>query len=147
MRRKKDDKRVLRPGNGRNNKRNSRSLNLGFNSRNNNSRRNRNYGPNNRAKKQKKRSRKTVLLMSLVLIAFVVGAGIGVIMSFDDGTDNNTNETHIENVTVEMTSNLNNDSDHVYYDEGDQVDFNENKSSEILGADENPYYYDDGLSH
>ncbi len=147
MRRKKDDKRVLRPGNGRNNKRNSRSLNLGFNSRNNNSRRNRNYRPNNRAKKQKKRSRKTVLLMSLVLIAFVVGAGIGVIMSFDDGTDNNTNETHIENVTVEMTSNLNNDSDHVYYDEGDQVDFNENKSSEILGADENPYYYDDGLSH
>ena len=85
--------------------------------------------------------------MSLVLIAFVVGAGIGVIMSFDDGTDNNTNETHIENVTVEMTSNLNNDSDHVYYDEGDQVDFNENKSSEILGADENPYYYDYGLSH
>ena len=139
MRRKKDDKRVLRPGNGRNNKRNSRSLNLGFNSRNNNSRRNRNYRPNNRAKKQKKRSRKTVLLVILVLFAFIVGAGIGILLSFDDGTEDVKNETHYENVTVEMTTNLNK-SKGVVFDESDRVDFNQNKTSQILDVEKNPYY-------
>ena len=147
MRRKKDDKRVLRPGNGRNNKRKGRSLNLSFKGRNNNPRRNRDTRPNNRVKKQKKRSRKTGLLMILVLIAFVIGAGIGVLMSFDNGSDNSTNETHVENVTVEMTSNLNNSSKYVSFDDADSVDYNENQSSGILGVEDNPYYNDDGLSH
>ena len=147
MRRKKDDKRVLRAGNGRNNKRNSRSLNLGRKGRNNNSHRNRNARPNHRVKKEKKRSRKTVLLMILVLVAFVIGAGIGVLMSFDNGTDNADNETHVENVTVEMTSNLSNDSGYAYFDDADHVDYNANQSSEILGVEDNPYYNDDGLSH
>ena len=147
MRRKKDDKRVLRPGNGRNNKRKGRSLNLSFKGRNNDPRRNRDTRPNNRVKKQKKRSRKTVLLMILVLIAFVIGAGIGVLMSFDNGSDNSTNETHVENVTVEMTSNLNNSSKYVSFDDADSVDYNENQSSGILGVEDNPYYNDDGLSH
>lgn len=141
MRRRKDDKRVLRPGNGRNSKRNRRTPNLSF-SRNNKSRRNNPVRQNNRVKKQNKRSKKTVLLMIMVLFAFVIGAGAGVLMSFDDGNENN--ETHIQNVTIEMTSNLTNDSNQVTFDEGDDVDYNQNSSSGILGAEDNPYYNDDG---
>ncbi|MBQ2653740.1 MAG: hypothetical protein IJF83_09290 [Methanobrevibacter sp.] len=136
MRRRKDDKRVLRPGNGRNNKRNRRAPNLSFNR--NKSRRNNPVRSNNRVKKEKKRSKKTVLLMILVLFAFVIGAGAGVLMSFDDGNENN--ETHIQNVTIEMTSNLTNNSNQVTFDEGDDVDYNQNASSGILGAEDNPYY-------
>ncbi len=147
MRRKKDDKRVLRPGNGRNNKRNGRSLNLGFKGENNSSRRNRTTRPNHRVRKEKKRSRKTVLLMILVLMAFVIGAGIGVLLSFDNGTDNADNETHVENVTVEMTSNLSNDSGYLYFDDADHVDYNANQSSEIIGVEDHAYYNDDGLGH
>ena len=142
MRRKKDNKRVLRAGNGRNNKRNRRTPNLSFKGRNNNSRRNNPARPN-MPKKQKKRSKKTVLIMIIILVAFVIGAGMGVLMSLDDGTDNN--ETHVQNVTKEMTSNLNNTSNQVIFDEEDAVDYNENQSSGILGAEDNPYYNDDGL--
>lgn len=137
MRRKKDDKRVLRAGNGRNNKRNRRTPNLSFRSRNNRDVRSPNRYNAKRVKKQKKRSKKTVLLMIMVLLAFVIGAGIGIILSFDDGSGNN--ETHVENVTVEMTSNLN-ESKNITFDESDHVDFNENQTSEILGTEENPYY-------
>jgi hypothetical protein len=129
MRRKKDDKRVLRRGNGRNNKRNRRTPNLSFNNRNSPAIQH----------NQKKRSGKTVLLVIIVLFAFIIGAGIGVLLSFDDGTVDEKNETHYENVTVEMTTNLNNTTD-VVFDESDRVDFNENKSSGLLGVEQNPYY-------
>lgn len=150
MRRKKDDKRVLRRGNGRDAKKHRMPTNI-IKRNNNNGPRNRNpYRSRNdnwnRNRKPKKRSRKTVLLMILVLVAFIIGAGIGVMMSFDNGTSSEDNETHIENVTVEMTTHLNETED-VVFDESDAVDFNENQSSEILGAEQNPYYYDDGLEH
>lgn len=137
MRRKKDNKTVLRRGNGRDNKRNRRTPNFSLKNRNNDNR----YAPaaHNNYKKQKKRSRKTVLLMILILFAFIVGAGIGILLSFDDGTEDAKNETHYENVTVEMTTHLN-ESKGVVFDESDRVDFNENKTSQILGAENNPYY-------
>lgn len=136
MRRKKDNKTVLRRGNGRENKRNRRTPNFSLKNRNNNR-----YAPaaHNNYNKQKKRSRKTVLLMILILFAFIVGAGIGILLSFDDGTEDAKNETHYENVTVEMTTHLN-ESKGVVFDESDRVDFNENKTSQILGAENNPYY-------
>ena len=149
MRRKKDDKRVLRRGNGRDTKQRRSPANIikrNNNSRNKNTYRNRNDNWN-RNRKPKKRSRKTVFLMILVLVAFIIGAGIGVMMSFDNGTNSTAeNETHVENVTVEMTTHLNK-TEEVVFDESDAVDFNENQSSEILGAEQNPYYYDDGLGH
>ncbi|WP_407408862.1 hypothetical protein [Methanobrevibacter sp.] len=149
MRRKKDDKRVLRRGNGRDTKKHRRPTNI-IKRNNNNGPRNRNSYRSrndnwNRNKKPKKRSRKTVLLMILVLVAFIIGAGIGVMLSFDNG-NSGENETHVENVTVEMTTHLN-ETKEVVFDESDAVDFNENQSSEILGAEDNPYYYDDGLGH
>ena len=132
MRRKKDNKRVLRRGNGNNNKRNRRTPHVSIKDRHINSNR------NNGVRKEKKRSGKTVLLMILVLVAFIVGAGAGILLSFDDGTSDQ-NETHYENVTVEMTTNLN-ESNNVIFEEADHVDFNENQSSTILDADKNPYY-------
>ena len=151
MRRKKDDKRVLRRGNGRDTKKNRRPAIIkrnNNNSRNMNTYRSRNDNWNrNRNRKPKKRSRKTVFLMILVLVAFIIGAGIGVMMSFDqENNATESNETHVENVTVEMTTHLN-ETEEVVFDESDAVDFNENRSSEILGAEKNPYYYDDGLGH
>lgn len=143
MRRKKDDKRVLRAGNGRNtrnNRRNNNRRSFGFSN-------NRSSAPHaRRPKKQKKRSAKTVFLMIMVLMAFVIGAGIGVMLSFDHGNENAENETHIENVTVEMTTNLN-ETEQVTFDEADAVDYNENYTDIIL-KDENREYYDqDDMGH
>ena len=152
MRRKKDDKRVLRAGNGINNQKKSRlpSFKRNNNKRNisysfNNNRYNRQYSRNNNYNNQKKRSGKSVLIMIIILLAFIVGAGAGIFMSFEaennatNITNNTTDAPHVENVTVEMTSNLNKSKD-VTFDESDAVDFNENKSAEILGVEDNPYY-------
>ncbi|MBQ2665628.1 MAG: hypothetical protein IJF99_02465 [Methanobrevibacter sp.] len=80
------------------------------------------------AKKKRKANKTLVFLMVFALIAFVIGAGIGVSLSLDDGSDDGP---HYENVTDEMTSNLN-QSDQVIFDEDvDRVDFNENESSMI----------------
>lgn len=130
MRRKKDDKRVLRRGNGKNN-----------DSRRPPHMRNRQNNNNNTTTKS---SGKTVVLMIFVLVAFIIGAGIGVVLSFENVNTNTTegveNGTHVENVTVEMTTNLTNKTGQVTFDEADAVDFNENKSSELLGVEDNPYY-------
>ena len=137
MRGRKDDKRVLRAGNGRNNNRKSRGSPFGGN------RNNRQYsrGEKNYNKK-KKRSGKTVLIMIIVLLAFIIGAGAGVFMSFEAANNEtaNNNTTHIENVTVEMTTNLNESNDEVVFEEADAVDYNENESAKILGVEDNPYY-------
>lgn len=78
--------------------------------------------------------------MIMILLAFVIGAGIGVILSFDKGVEDTNNETHIENVTVEMTTNVNH-TEPVTYDEADAVDYNENQTDFIL-QDEDKVYYD-----
>lgn len=75
----------------------------------------------------------------MVLLAFVIGAGMGVMFSFDSGNDD-ANETHVENVTVEMTTHLN-ETEEITFDEADAVDFNENQTEFIL-KDENREYYD-----
>ena len=130
--RKKEDKRVLRSprdSNARNNKRirrrnsnppqNNHKLRRKHNPRNNDKIRNRNsYGA---AKKQNKTSKTTLIIMIIALLAFVVGAGAGVTMAL--GSDHNDTPQY-ENVTVEMTTHLNN-SDGVYFDEiEDHIDFN-----------------------
>lgn len=121
MRRKKDDKRVLRSGNGRQN--NSRRIRR----RKDNAR---SFAPNrppvnHRRTKKKRKANKTILFfMVLALVAFVIGAGIGVTLSLDDGSDDGP---HYENVTKEMTTNLNHTN--VVFDENyDAIDYNENQS-------------------
>lgn len=148
MRRKKDDKRVLRPGNGNYNKNkgrkssfnrnnNRRSIKSSFMKKNNNRQYSRRNGKYN---KQNKGGGKTVLIMIIILLAFIIGASAGVFLSFESTNNDTTNNTtHIENVTVEMTTNLNK-TDDVVFDEADAVDFNENQSAEILGVENNPYY-------
>lgn len=133
MRRNKDDKRVLRSGNGQQNK-SKRFRRVNNNSRRNSqnrfSRNSRRFAPNNpytnhprRVRKKKKANKTLVFLMVLALVAFVIGAGIGVSLSLDDGVDDGP---QYENVTKEMTSNLN-QSDQVVYDEDyDRIDYNEN---------------------
>jgi len=63
-------------------------------------------------------------------------------MSFEAANNEtaNNNTTHIENVTVEMTTNLNESNDEVVFEEADAVDYNENESAKILGVEDNPYY-------
>ena len=118
MRRKKDDKRVLvSPRDARKNKsRRQKIRRPTSNSRNNNR-----TTPRNK----RKRSGLTVFLMILALVAFVIGAGIGISLSFDDGSDDGP---HWVNVTEEMTTNLN-DTEPVYYDSQlDDIDFNSNET-------------------
>jgi len=70
-----------------------------------------------------------MIVVIIALISFVIGAGIGVSLSFEN---NNVDEgPHFENVTKEMTSNLNETED-IYYDKStDAVDFNANDTSQL----------------
>ena len=127
MRRKKDDKRVLIPRSSpqhvsnRNKNRSKRNRNT-RNSRNNRINRNNRYNQ----QQKKPRSRLTLFLMILAIVGFVIGAGIGVSLTFDDGGDDEG--PHIENVTKEMTTNLTDNDNSVIYDKDvDSVDYNSNQ--------------------
>lgn len=130
MRRKKDDKRVLRSGNGRQS--NSRRLKSNRHFIPRRQKNNVGYGnPRNpRIRRTKsKRSKKLVLVMIIALLAFVIGAGIGISLSFDNGDADEG--PHYQNVTKNMTSNLNETED-VYYDKTtDAIDYNENTTSQL----------------
>lgn len=133
MKRSNDDKRVLRSGNGRqsnsrNQKRNNRQV-FSRNQRKNRYPRTYQNSVNPRTRRnRKKRSNKLVFLMILALVAFVIGAGIGVSLSLDDGSDEGPK---YENVTKDMTTNLN-DTEEVYFDKTtDDVDYNENETSQL----------------
>ncbi len=129
MRRKKDDKRVLvSPRHNRNPPKSRRR------------RKNHNYyhNPNYNQRKRKKTNGLTLALMILALVAFVVGAGIGISLSFDNGSQDEG--PHYENVTKEMTTNLN-DTEPIYFEKYvDDVDFNSNKTLEEYNVTEKPSY-------
>ena len=131
MRRKKDDKRVLVSPRETRKKANKRQL-LG-----NRNRRIRNANNYNNDVKKSKTSKITLFLMIFALVAFVVGAGLGMIWN----TEDNTHEApHWINVTEEMTTNLN-DTEPVYYDASvDDVDFNSNQTLTELNATSEPSY-------
>lgn len=106
-RRRKDDKRVLKSRyNPPPHKRGRRNQNR--------------YG---QPRKPRKTSKTTLFLIILVLVAFVVGAAIGVSMALGVFDDNN--ETHFENVTVEMTTNLNDVNQTEFDYDVDQIDYND----------------------
>ena len=131
MRRKKDDKRVLVSPRETRKKANKRQL-LG-----NRNRRIRNANNYNNNVKKSKTSKITLFLMIFALVAFVVGAGLGMIWNAED----NTHEApHWINVTEEMTTHLN-DTEPVYYDASvDDVDFNSNQTLTELNATSEPSY-------
>ena len=127
MRRKKDNKRVLvsprdnRQKNSRRKIRRSSSTPI----------------PRSNPRNKTKRSRRTVFLMILALLAFVVGAGIGISLSFDNGDDDGP---HWVNVTKEMTTDVNNTEPVIYdYDE-DYIDFNDNETVNELKLTTEPGY-------
>lgn len=139
---------VLRPGNQQPPKKRSFLKRNNRNSRNERiSRNNRSYGNNYYNGQSKPRSKKTILILILILVAFITGAGVGISFSLDDGVDSGP---HYENVTVEMTTNVTNDSSEVAYDENiDNADYNDPDSVE---QSQNAYaeslydeygYYDD----
>ena len=112
LRRKKDDKRVLKPrysSHPQNNKRRGR----------NNSRV---PGTPRTPRKPRKTSRGTLFFIILVLVAFVIGAGIGVSLALghDDDADQGP---HVKNVTKEMTNNLTKNPTEFDY-EMDYIDYN-----------------------
>lgn len=141
MRRDKDDKRVLRSGNGRQdasrrnvvrsrkrNKFNNRQFRSGNQVRN-----------KNRNKKKRKTSGTVVLIMIVALIAFVIGAGMGVSLSFEDNSADK--KPQFENVTKKMTTGLNNTSQVSYDKEIGGVDYNENVTSQLnVGVSNNEEY-------
>ena len=133
MRRKKDDKRVLvspRDAHKKNNKRQLIKRN-----RNNRIRHSNNYGNNVR---RSKTSKITIILMVLALLAFVVGAGLGIFWNLDNGSQDDG--PHWINVTEEMTTNLN-ETEPVYYDASvDDVDYNSNQTLTELNVTEEPSY-------
>lgn len=112
MRRKKEDKRVLIPRNNQSNPR--------------------------RQKKQRKKGKhngRFLFIVIVALVAFVIGAGIGISFTFDDGS----NGPEWKNVTKEMTTNVSHNP--VGYDiEEDHVDFNDNETLEKLNITSEPSY-------
>lgn len=64
-----------------------------------------------------------MFLIILALVAFVIGAGIGISMAL--GGSEESSEPQVENVTVEMTSNLS-DVNQDYFDyDADAIDYND----------------------
>lgn len=154
MMRRKDNRMVLRPGNQQPPKkrsffnRNSRDSRNARISRNNRSYGNNRPYPNSYGGNQRKpRSKMTIFILILMLVAFIIGAGVGITFSLDDGEDSGP---HYENVTVEMTTNVTNNSSEVAYDENiDSADYNDPQSvqqSQNAYADSvyNEYGYNDG---
>lgn len=133
MRRKKDDKRVLvspRDAHKKNNRRQLIKRN-----RNNRIRHSNNYGNNVR---RSKTSKITIIIMVLALLAFVVGAGLGIFWNLDSGSQDDG--PHWINVTEEMTTNLN-ETEPVYYDASvDDVDYNSNQTLTELNVTTEPSY-------
>ncbi|WP_405303606.1 hypothetical protein [Methanobrevibacter sp.] len=74
----------------------------------------------NKHRKPRKSSRTTLFVIVLVLVAFVIGAGIGVSMALGGSEDDGP---HVENVTVEMTNNLTKNHTDFDYDM-DYIDYN-----------------------
>lgn len=75
---------------------------------------------------KQKNDGKIVVLMIIALIAFGIGSGIGISMGLGVDSNHTNNTTHVKNVTVEMTSNLDqhNDSEQWVVDEDDITDYN-----------------------
>ncbi|WP_296856912.1 hypothetical protein [uncultured Methanobrevibacter sp.] len=118
MRRKKQDKRVLIPRN------NSSQRSMG-------QRRSPRFMPreqNRRHDAPNKTNGLFMLVVIIALIAFVIGAGFGVSLSFDDGNSTKENVSHVQNVTKEMTTDLNQTNTVSFDKKYDGVDYN-NKSS------------------
>ena len=68
--------------------------------------------------------------MILALVAFIIGSAIGISVSLNQ-QDNQTpenNTTHVQNVTVEMTTNLNKSNEVTFDYDRDYVDFNDNSA-------------------
>ena len=125
----KNDKRVLRSGNGRPKGTSHRNVRRQTDNYSIKNRYQMSKSHNNRrAKKQRKTSGFLVLTMIIALLAFVIGAGIGVSLSLDDGSDNGNDGTGFQNVTSEMMNSANTTT-HVSYDKSvDGVDFNKNQT-------------------
>ncbi|MDO5848339.1 MAG: hypothetical protein Q4P18_02285 [Methanobrevibacter sp.] len=73
---------------------------------------------------------KLVFIMVVALVAFGIGAVAGITIGMDNvnNTDNATEVTHIENVTVNMTTNLSEENAPIYDPDIDHVDFNNNET-------------------
>lgn len=129
MRRKKDDKRVLvSPRDNRQKKSRRQKIRRSKS----------NPMPYNKPKSTSKRSRRTVFLMILALVAFVIGAGIGISLSFENNSDDSGPQW--VNVTKEMTSDLNDTEPVIYDQEADDIDFNDNETVAELNLTTEPGY-------
>ena len=129
MRRKKDDKRVLvSPRDNRQKKSRRQKIRRSKS----------NSMPYNKPKSNSKRSRRTVFLMILALVAFVIGAGIGISLSFENNSDDSGPQW--VNVTKEMTSDLNDTEPVIYDQEVDDIDFNDNETVAELNLTTEPGY-------
>ena len=121
-----NNKRVLRTGNGRprdTSYRNMRRKNDNYSIKNRHqmSKTRNNY----RTRKQRKTSGFLILTMIIALLAFVIGAGIGVSLSLDDGSDNGDDGASFQNVTYEMMNGANTTTTKVSYDKSvDGADYN-----------------------
>ena len=144
--RRKDDRILLRPGNKPPERKPFLNFNINRKDRSRrNARRRRNpvNPPHNSHYKNQSNppSKTTVLLLILALVAFIIGAGVGVALSFDEGP---AKEPHVENVTVEMTKNVTNKSNAVIYDESvDNVDYNNPSTLNNSQSNTGEYYSED----
>ena len=127
---KENNKRVLRAGNGRQKSSNNKKYKSSKSQiiKRNDSQlppymKKNSYAGNNQ--KQKKYSSLTFILIIIALIAFVVGAGFGVSLSFHGDDDKGQlGDSYVDNVTDEMTTNVTSSNQATYDKHVDDVDYN-----------------------
>jgi hypothetical protein len=132
MSRKKDNKRVLIPR-GKRQSGSMRKRRNDYNSMPVQPRRNDYFhsGGYGRHQPQKKKPNGVLIAAVIIaLIAFIIGAGIGVSLSFDAPIIKDSPSQHYENVTGQMSGgNVNQSNTTVYFDDDlDTVDYNANKT-------------------
>lgn len=86
---------------------------------------------------------KLAVIMVLALIAFVAGSAVGITVSINEHevVNDTNNDSHVENVTVEMLNKSNKVNETVYYGENETLDYNSGADLQFTESSLEQYGY------
>ena len=109
------------------------------------------YLEHHNKKKPKPRSKTTILILIVAVVAFIIGAGLGTSLTFEEAP---SEEHHVENVTVAMTKNIHNNNSNstnssvaIFDQTVDNVDYNNLSNNKTYDNEYYETYSDDYYSY